>query len=134
MLSPMKSGAYPARMMKPKYQQTKKMVAGITKERLLRSSSWNSGERAALSQSISAWCAGPVTVPGVAMFLPFFRTRAIRFLGLLLRLIHVPGGRETVQSTFGPMEATNGRDLTTNGDAAAREAGLLEPGEANARE
>ena len=31
--SPMKSGATPARMMKPKYQVKKKIVAGTTKRR-----------------------------------------------------------------------------------------------------
>ena len=48
----MKSGAYPASTMKPKYQTKKKMVAGTTNARRLETSSRNSGERSAAIQSI----------------------------------------------------------------------------------
>ena len=51
-LPPMKSGAYPARMMKPKYQARKKIVPGTTNRLRLRTSLWNSGDRSAATQSI----------------------------------------------------------------------------------
>ena len=38
--------------MKPRYQDRKKIVHGMTKPRLRRTSSWNSGERSIASQSI----------------------------------------------------------------------------------
>src|SRR5215210_9439981 len=59
----MKSGAYPARMMKPKYQVRKNRVAGITNALLSLTSSWNSGERSAATQSMSGRCPAPRVPP-----------------------------------------------------------------------
>ncbi len=55
----MKPGAYPARMMKPKYQARKKIVAGSTQARRFFVSSLNSGDSSAACQSISEWWAAP---------------------------------------------------------------------------
>ena len=46
-------------MMKPKYQAMKKIVAGSTQLRRFLTSSWNSGEFSAASQSISGWWVAP---------------------------------------------------------------------------
>src|ERR1044072_4854994 len=48
--------------MKAVYQPRKKIVAGSTKRRLVRSSSLNSGDRSAASQSISSCLADPPVV------------------------------------------------------------------------
>src|SRR5688572_16571387 len=55
----MKSGAYPASTMKPKYQTRKKIVAGTTNDFFLRTSSWNSGDRSAATQSMSVVAISP---------------------------------------------------------------------------
>ena len=48
----MKSLAYPASRMNPMYQPRKKIVAGTTKRRLAATSSRNSGDCSAATQSI----------------------------------------------------------------------------------
>src|SRR5215207_343451 len=55
----MKSSAYPASRMNPKYQLRKKIVAGNTKRLRLAINSLNSGDRSAASQSISEWRSDP---------------------------------------------------------------------------